>query len=176
MKAVILLLTGLFLICHAGVTDMRIVLLNGEDKPLSAYIGKKIMIVTIPVTMTEQDSLFIKSLSDLSTAYENQVAVIAVPSYEDGYQDNLLNQLTQWYNHIADTNLVITRGMYIRKASGEMQYELFSWLTHKEQNEHFDEDAAGSGEKFFINEQGILFGRAGPETGITETFLNKMLN
>ncbi|HRI22955.1 MAG TPA: hypothetical protein PLA68_18480, partial [Panacibacter sp.] len=169
MKVAILFLTGFFLTCHTGVTDMRIVLLNGEDKPLSIYDGKKIMIVTIPVTMTAQDSLFIKSLSDLSIGFKDQLAIIAVPSYEDGYQDNSLDQLAEWYNHIADSTLVITRGMYIRKASGEMQYELFSWLTHKEQNEHFDEDAAGTGEKFFINEQGVLFGRAGPETGINET-------
>ena len=66
--------------------------------------------------------------------------------------------------------------MYTRKTSTGLQEPLFYWLTHPDENGHFEEETQGVGQKFFTNEEGILFGVVGPEKELSYLLIQRMLD
>lgn len=176
MKA---LITGfIFLLTSAhyslnSIYDVSINTIEGSPKQLNELQGKKIMLVILPVTHTAEDSTFLISLDSLSRAKADAVAFIAVCSYEDGFADSLKTGLTNYYRALLGNQIIITDGMHTRK--NQQQHPLFEWLTKKENNTHFDDDAGGPGQKFFINEQGELYGVYGAEVPLTGRHVLRML-
>jgi hypothetical protein len=49
-------------------------------------------------------------------------------------------------------------------------------LTHADQNGHFDNDATGSREKFFINEKGELYGTVSANGELNNELMDRMIN
>ena len=66
--------------------------------------------------------------------------------------------------------------MHVSKTAGTSQASLFQWLTHKEENRHFDQDVAGTGYKFFVDETGRLYAVLGPGIRLSSPVINKILS
>lgn len=155
--------------------DFNIHTMGGSDYELSSAAGKKIIITILPATQTSEDSLYLHRLDSISIAEQDKVKVVAVPSFEDGYIEDSLNTLLNWYQSTLNSSITISQPLYTHAASISQQDELFNWLTHSMLNTHFEVEVTGAGMMFFIDEQGNLTGVFGPEARFSDGVLNKML-
>jgi glutathione peroxidase len=149
--------------------------IEGNERVMQNFEGKKILLVVLPSTGTANDSVFLKKVDSVSSIYKDRLSVIAIPSFDDGYDGSRKQQLQLFYRSLLNNTITITEGMYTHKTSGNRQHALFKWLTHKEENMHFDIDVKGSGQKFFVSENGELYGVFGPEVNLSAKLLNRML-
>jgi glutathione peroxidase-family protein len=150
--------------------------IDDEDRSMQEFNGKKIMIVILPVTQTTDDSLFLRSVVRASENYGDKISIIGVPSFEDGFNTEDSNNVAFYYRSVMGRVITLGKGMYTKKTSGENQHPLFSWLTHADQNDHFDEDASGVKEKFFINEKGELYGIVSADGELDNDLMDRMVN
>jgi len=168
-----LLLTSFYL--SGDIYSIHITTINGADKSMEDFRGKKILIVVLPVTKTSADSMFLGAIDSISRNYSQNLSIIGVPSFEGGYKISDLDDLRSFYAGLMGTGVTITEGVYTGKGSGERQHKLFTWLTHKEKNVHFDLDIEGPGQKFFINERGELYGVVSPQVKLTSRVMLRMM-
>lgn len=150
--------------------------IEGGITSLSAYSGKKILVITLPVSQSLQADSLLYSLDTLSAARTASLQVVAVTSLEDGYTDLVKPQLLAWYRSKLGSHVLITDGLLTKKSSGSGQHLLFRWMTNADQNEVFDIDAEAPGYKYFINESGILYGVLRPQSKMWGTSVQKTLN
>lgn len=153
--------------------DFEYTTINGQIKQMNEFAGKKIVVIVLPVTQTENDVAHLQLLDSLSKQYADQYTMIGIPSIEDGFEEESADSLKVWYQSLLGDKVILTAGMYTKKSS-YLQHPLFRWLTHKDANMHFDEDVEGPGEMFFINEQGELYGVFSPQIELNEQLLNRM--
>lgn len=147
-------------------TSVTITDITDTIRPLSVFAGTRVMVVILPVTQTADDSAYVIKLDSICDMYAGRLKVLGVLSYEDGYSDSAGATIKSWYAAIKSSNLIITTGIYTHKSSTG-QHDFFGWLTHADQNVHFDDEVSGVGEKFFIDERGALFSVYGPEVGLS---------
>jgi len=157
-----------------SIFDLSFITPGGDEQPLSSYQGKRLMIIVLPVTQTPKDSSLLQLLEVLNNNYRDSVTMIGVPSNDDGYAVDSASSLMSWYRSYLDTSFIITGGMFTRKTS-DNQAPLFSYLTLAEQNEYFNEDVYGPGEKFFINQEGRLYGISVPGADFNEEIFMQMI-
>lgn len=181
MKRLITLLILLIIrqITFAGNTpsggyDFTVTNANGQQHSLSEYQGKKIAIVILPVTTTGDDSATLVKLDSIAFANSGTLQVIAVPSYEDGYTDDMQGNLLTFWQQVLDSSILISQPLYTHKATQGQQDSLFFWMTHVEQNTHFDNEVSGAGSMFLIDEQGNLTGVFEPGALFKTRLLNRI--
>ena len=158
------------------IYNFNVINLEGGTQSLSAYTGKKILVVTLPISQTATNDSLLYSLDTLATSRSYHLQVVAVPAIEDGYNDSLKNQLLTWYRSHLQGNILISEGVYTRKTSGTQQHPLFQWLTKESQNEIFDIDADAPWFKFITNDSGQLYGVLRPGSKISGNSVQKTLN
>ena len=177
MKKILAICFSIFLFSFQVLADLysiKFTTIEGEEKAMGTYQGKKMLILVLPGVIRESDTTYLKAIN--SASFKNQqLTIIAVPSKEDGYSSPASVELNQWYRNYLGNEVVITEGMYTEKTSAA-QHVLFSWLTNKDKNMHFDEDVKGVGHKFFINESGELYGVFDPQAPLSDRLLGLMLN
>ena len=100
MMKLILLISCFFLTGSSVVESIyshSVTTIEGVNKPLSSFTGKKILIITLPLQQTSSNDSLLHSLDSLNTAYNGSLIIIATPSYEDGYTPAIKDSLKQWY-------------------------------------------------------------------------------
>lgn len=132
--------------------------IEGGKDSLVHYQGMKVLIVTLPASVSPAGDTLLMSLDSLGMARVGQLKIIAVPSVEAGFSQVNRDALKQWYRSKLGAHIVVTDGMYTRKMSGSLQHPLFKWLTDVAINKVFDIDAESAGYKYFINAGGVLYG------------------
>lgn len=158
-----------------SIHDYTVPKIEGGNQSLSAYQGKKVLIITLPLLQNASTDSMLNSLDTLASARNATLKVIAVPSYEDGFTAAQKIQLQQWYRSRLGNYILITDGLYTRKTSGSQQHPLFKWLTEEDQNEIFDIDVDGPGYKFFAKTNGQLYGVLRPSSKISGQTVQKTL-
>jgi glutathione peroxidase len=149
--------------------------IEGGNKQLSSYQGKKILVLTLPTQQNASNDSLLTSLDSLRAANTTTLAIIAVPAYEDGFTPALKNSLKTWYRSKLNNDIIITDGLFTRKTSGSQQHGLFQWLTDKNKNGHFDNDVSGPRMKFFVWTDGNLDGVLGAPTKLGGFAMNDLL-
>lgn len=175
-----LLLICFFTMLANGVVGQEIPAISvpkieGGTQSLSAYNGKKILVITVPLLQTPAADSLLYSLDTLAAAHAQELKVIAVPSVEDGYTPSQKDALLEWYRSKLGANIIITDGLYTHRASGTQQHPLFRWLTDLTQNEAFGIDAAGPNYKFFIDGSGKLYAVLLPQTKMHGLSVQKVI-
>jgi glutathione peroxidase len=150
-----------------GLYDHSFRDLNSKNVHLKEFTGKKLLFIILPVSAT--DSLTAQLKSFVAT-YGDKVQVIGVLSQEEGHSKDSKAAIKTIYQN---TGILVTDGMRSRKGNG--QSPLMKWLTNKNENGHFDMDAKGPGQKFFVNEQGTLYAVLG-QLSLSSPFINKIVN
>ncbi|MDZ4794953.1 MAG: hypothetical protein SGI83_11795 [Bacteroidota bacterium] len=179
MKKVLSLGLSVFVLMLLLITSLHnysVTKIEGGSQSLSAYQGKNILIITLPLVQNAASDSMLYSLDTLGAAHIATLKIIAVPSYEDGYTIAQKTQLQQWYRSKLGIHILVTEGMYTRRTSGAQQHPLFNWLTDEELNDGFDIDVAGPGYKYFGNETGQLYGVLRPHSKISGASVQKTLN
>lgn len=168
--------TGLLLYTtFSNIYQYSVPLIQGGNLSLSAYTGKKIMMVVLPLEQNASSDSMLFSLDTLAAAHYNNLQVIAVPAYEDGYSNSQKENLRQWYRSKLDNRIIITDGLYTRKTSGNQQHDLYKWLTQVGMNNHFDLDTEGPGQSYFVNTQGELYAVLRPQTKMWSRTITKVI-
>jgi len=170
-----LLFLFIILTSLTGVFDLSITGLNGSTHTLGEYQGKKIAIIILPPTANSKDSTLLLKVDSIALANISRLKIIAVPSFDDGYTENNQKMLTNFYQSMIDSSILVSQPLYTHKTSGTQQDALFNWLTHVDRNTHFDNDVKGAGNLFLINEQGKLIGVFEPGALRNNKFLNRLL-
>lgn len=155
--------------------NFSVPVMEGGSQSLSAYSGKKVMIITLPLEQTSFSDSVLYSLDTLAAARAHELKVIGVPSIEDGYTSAQKTELMQWYRSKLDTGILITDGLYTHKSSGSQQHPLFNWLTHNTGNGVFNVDADSPGFKYICNSTGTLYGVLNPQTKMHGSLVQKTL-
>jgi len=155
---------------------IHFVTIDGEDRSMEEFSGKKIMIVILPVTESADDVNFLKSVVKANEKYGHKISVVAMPSFEDGYSETDFNKVAYHYRMAMGRSITISQAMYTRKTSRAKQHPLFAWLTHANQNGHFDGDVTGAREKFFINENGELYAIVSGKGELNNQLMDRMVN
>lgn len=148
--------------------DLPVKDIDGNAINLKKYIGKKILFLVVPVKRT--DSLLIQ-LDSFLVQYSSKINVIGILSNEDGYRPDTKSTLKQLY---ANKGIVLTEAMNIRK--GQDQSPLLQWLTDRSKNHHFDMDAKGIGQKFFVSETGRLFAVMPRQADLNYPMMSRIVN
>ncbi len=175
MKILVSLLFSAQILFASGIHNFTVAKIEGGNQSLSAFHGKKILVVTLPLVQTAAADSILYSLDTLAAARINTLKIIAVPAYEDGFTMPQKNQLKNWYRSKLGNHILITDGLYTRKTSGTQQHALFKWLTNATQNEVFDIDANAPGHKFFANGSGTLYSVLRPHTRISGMAVQRTL-
>ena len=178
MKKIILIFSS-FLFAYVSKAQTMytysVTSIEGVNKPLSAYSGKKILVITLPTQQNAANDSVLHSLDSIRIAYPGQLQIIAVPAYEDGYTPTVKASLTQWYRSKLGADIIITDGMYTRKTSGSQQHPLFQWLTDKNKNGSFNQDVTGIKNKFIIWTDGSLTSVLGAPVKLGGAVMNDLL-
>lgn len=171
LSLILFFLSGPF---QESIYDFNITSLEGENISLGSARGKKIMIVVLPVNETTGNTIFLAQLDSISRAHGENAVLIAVPSYEEGFSNDIRNNVKEWYESFLNERVIITQGYHTHKSSGAEQDGLLSWLTHKDKNGHFDNEVSGTGQKYFINESGELYAVYGPEVPLNSKAIQRI--
>jgi len=178
MKRLILLPVFFFFLAAANaqssLLDSSLIRLTGQQQTLSDYAGKKLWIVVLPLGRGDQDAFFMRKLDSICDSYSRRIETIGVVSYEAGYTDSQLAALQDWLSQYSRPNLIITKGMHIKK--GGLQSGLFRWLTDAHRNGHFDMDTGGAGQQFLVDATGKLYRVSGTGIILSWRGVSKMLN
>lgn len=178
MSRLILIISCFFLIsatCVESIYTHSVTTIEGVNKSLQAYQGKKLLVVTLPVQQSSSADSLLHSLDSIGQANTGSLVIIATPAYEDGYTVSMKENLKQWYRSILSTEIIVTEGMYTRKTSGNQQHPLFRWLTDKSRNNHFDRDVEGPNNKFIVWTTGELIGVLGSQVKVGSNAINELL-
>ena len=173
LNALSLLLVGFFI---SSIYNYAVPKIEGANQSLSSYQGRKIMVITLPIIQNVSSDSLLYSLDTLGAAHQVDLAIIAVPSYEDGFTVAKKSQLKQWYRSKLGNYITVTDGLYTYKSSGSQQHELFAWLTKVSMNGIFDMDTEGPGSKFFVNANGELYSVMPPAVRVSSKTVNRIIN
>ncbi len=151
----VLLLSGFVLSGYGQSADsLTIKNIDGADVSLLSYQGKKILFLIAPSDLS--DSLKVNEIAAFNAQYGDSLHLVCIMSKEDGYVDSNKAAIKSMYQS-RGLNVLLTEGMYTKKAAGTNQSTLMQWLTKRSINKRFDEDAGGVGQQFYVNENGKLF-------------------
>jgi glutathione peroxidase-family protein len=147
--------------------------IDGNSAGLMPYRGKKMMVLVI--SGQEKDSALLNQLASFCERYKDSIAVIAVPSIEDGYSaDNKANVKRLFSER--NLQVLLLEGCYTRKTTGENQGELMQWCTTKTQNMMLDRDIMGPGHRFFIDDMGGMQYGAMPFVSYSAPFIQRFMS
>lgn len=127
--------------------------INGDTIQLSSFAGKPTIVYEFNASNPST-----QQLQALDTLYHNsngQLNVVAIPVQDFGAVSttdslkHLLSQIGVDYS-VADTG-------YAQKAASPQEVVL-QWITHVQQNGHFDDDISAEGKIFVISATGTLYG------------------
>lgn len=177
MRYLILLFGFLFLSFEApdDIYIYSIGSVDGTTISLQQFKGKKLLVFLLPDTQLSEDSAWLSRIDSICRQNEDSLAIIGVPSIEDGYVGNLQNTVSTWYRSVLDSNIMITKPCLTHKSSGSDQEGLFQWISSADKNGYFEKEITGTGSMFFISGTGELSGFFGPEAKWSNKVINRML-
>ena len=165
-KLIIFSLMGLFSIFKSNsqvtelkspvtsIYDIQINALEGESLDLSAFKGKKLLIVNVASKcgFTPQ----YKDLQDLHELYGENVAIIGVPCNQFlGQEPGGAEEIATFCERNYGVTFQITEKVDVK---GKQQHPLYSWLTDKSKNGSQDSSVKWNFQKYVISENGELEG------------------
>jgi glutathione peroxidase len=157
-----------------SIYSLSIKSIDDKKISISSFRGKKMLFVVVPVTA--QDSLLdLKSLKELLSKYDTSIIAIGIPAVEFGYQKSMDREIRKLYQKMP-ANFILAGGMNVRKSSAEQQDSLFQWLTKRENNFHFEQEVINPGQKFFVDEQGSLYGVLGYHVPFSNPVMDRILS
>jgi glutathione peroxidase len=143
---------------------------SGNSAAMQSLARKKTMFIVLPVEVN--DPLH-KQLISFSDQYGDTINIVGILSVEDGHQKNSNEAIKNLY---AQTRVLLTEPMHVRKLSASKQSELLQWLTDRNKNHHSDRDAAHTGMKFFVDETGRLYAVMSNVTGLQSPIISRIVH
>jgi glutathione peroxidase len=171
---VLIMLTGLFSFNNPDdIYGIPLKNIDGATIDLNIYRGRKIMLVILPLS-TQDNSISTTELISIENQFDSLI-VIGVPAEEMGFTSADKGKIKSLYRN-QGTNFILTEGMEVKKSAGPAQATIFQWLTNKSRNHHFNNDVSGTGDKFFVDEKGKLYGEINSQFRLSDPTINRILS
>lgn len=146
--------------------------IDGGAISLSTYQGKKILFLIAPSRLA--DSSKVDEIATFQAKYPDSVKLIGIMSIEEGYVDSNKVAIKSIYQS-RGISIVLTQGMHTSSADSTNQSAIMKWLTRRSLNKRFNEDAAGVGQQFYVNEAGKLYSILVPQTPLISPAVERNL-
>lgn len=153
-----------------SILEAKVKGLSNDSIAFNQFAGKKTLFIVVP--LSQSDAVF-QQLQAFKARYGDTVHIVGIVSKEDGYLETQKEAVLNLYNV---TGILLTEAMYTRKTAGTNQSVLMQWLTNKDKNHHFNNDATGIGSKFFISETGRLFAVLPPQASLQMPMIDKIVH
>ena len=174
MKRIISILVLLNFIINASqsqsIYELKVKTIEGDSISLKQFTGRKTMFIIVP--LSKQDSVY-DQLQKFKKLYKDTVNIVGIVSIDDGYKSGQANSIRKLFDEMG---IILTDGMFTRKKEGIKQSSLLQWLTDKNKNRHYDNDANGVGTKFFITETGRLFAVLPPQASLQNQIIDRIVH
>ncbi|MBI1344010.1 MAG: glutathione peroxidase [Terrimonas sp.] len=133
--------------------DLTLVQNNGDPLPLSAYKGKKVLLVN-----TASDCGYTAQYDDLQQLYEtykDKLVVIGFPANDFKEQEKGSDEeIAKFCRLNFGVSFPLAKKSSVRR--GEEQNPVFRWLTDKQYNGWNDRAPVWNFTKYLVNEEGML--------------------
>ena len=170
----IICITTFFSFCYFDdIYNLSIKTIEGNKVELSIYRGKKILFVILLLT-AEDTTMSVSALETLQKKYANSLVIIGIVAAETGFIKADEIKIKSLYKDMKP-GFLISEAIKVKKAAGNEQSSLFQWLTHKDKNRHFDNDAKGVGHMFFVDETGNLYAVMRPGIKLSNPVIERIL-
>ena len=157
-----------------SIYDINIRDIKGQPVNFNTWQGKKILFIVL--AGNETDSAAVNQIAVFKNKFAGQVEVIGIPSIEAGAGQMSNEAMDSLYKRDGNMALLLAENMYVNETSGTTQSGLLQWLTHKEQNGHFDQKVKDVGQKFFIDGSGSLYAVMGSDISLTAPVIEKIIS
>lgn len=135
----------------SSIYDFKVASINGGNEiDLSAYKGKKILIVNVPSQLVTDRQY--AELNELQKKYQDKLVVIGFLADEFGIAPGSKQRHAD-YRTDYNVSFPMTSKTQIRGAN---MSPVFKWLTSKQYNKLKDSEVKWNFQKYLINEQGEL--------------------
>ncbi len=165
-------LFGFFLIMvsmQSSIYNIQVETLEQATISISSFSGKKIVIS--PFNASNPDIAWLRHLDSLQMS-NRKLQVIAVPA-NDFANAGSNASLSALKDSLA-LHLIILKSTDVKKSAGVNQNLLLKWLTHVNENGHFDVDVLAEGQMFIVSSNGILYSVL--DNDVPADILNQILN
>ncbi len=146
--------------------------IDGKEISLDNYKGKKLLFITLSPNLS--DSSLHQLMAFRQKYSSDSLAIIGIPALEDGFTRKSAYAVYKTVNR-DDISLIISEPVNVRKTASQ-QVALFFWLTHVENNRHFNNDVTSPGQKFFLDESGILYAVMSQRQSLNGPTVQKIVN
>lgn len=153
-----------------SIYELTIKSVKGDSISIKQFAGKKTLFIIVP--LSKQDSVY-NQMRKFKERYKDSVNIVGILSIDDGYKSGQSNSIKTMFDELG---IVLTEGMYTRKKEGSKQSVLLQWLTDKNKNRHYNNDASGIGTKFFISETGRLFAVLPPQASLQNQIIDRIVH
>ena len=140
-----------------SIYSLQIQDIDGNNRPLSPYQGKKILIVPFSTGSSRVGQL--QGLQQLHQQYGDSVVVIAFPTNSFNSESRTDAQIKQFCQETYGVTFLLAKK---NPVSGEDMQPVFQWLASSSENGIMDAPAVTSFQKFLVNESGMLVGVFAP--------------
>ena len=136
-----------------SIHDLKFTKLSGEEKSLSEYKGKKILLVNTASECGYTDQL--EGLQKLWEHNKDNLVVIGFPSNDFKNQEKLNDkEIANFCSNIYHITFPVSKKTVVKK-SGE-QHPIYQWLSDKNKNGWNEKPPAWNFSKYLIDEDGVL--------------------
>ncbi len=155
------------------IYDYKLKNIKGEELDLSAFKGKKILLVNTASAcgLTPQ----YKQLEELNENFKDKLQVIGLPCNDFAGQEPGTEQEIEKF---CEVNFGVSFPLTSKvKIKGEQPDAIYQFLTKKELNGYADSEVAWNFQKYLVNESGELIGVfAPPVDPLSDEILNAIEN
>jgi glutathione peroxidase-family protein len=153
---------------QSTIYDLDVQTPDGNIIKFSNYKGQKILIVSMTA-----DNLTTKNLNfwDSLQRSNSPLVVVLIPANDLGkpVDDSTIKAI----NGNLSKNLILSASVQVKKAEGQSQDPILQWLTHSDQNAHFNTDVTTNEQIYVVSESGVLY--AVLENGVPVTVIDQVL-
>lgn len=156
----------------SNIYDYQFTALNGQQINLSAYTGKKILLVNI-ASESEYAHVQIPQLELLQQLHESNLIIIGFSSNDFGNEPRTNAELSAFLNNTYAAHFLVSTLINVKLGTTNL-HPLYNWLQDSNQNTSMSL-VSGDFHKYLFDEQGNMAGSFSGEINPMDTQIRNIL-
>jgi hypothetical protein len=142
---------------------------NSHPVFVDSFQNKKMLVILLPAM---QDSAMTRQILRFQARHSGKINILALVEASPGAA--VADSLQNVYALLSGSGIVVSEGMTFLSTDPGKREALVNWLTTKSRNRKAEMAAAGR--KYFVSEDGQLYGILGPETSLDMPMADFLVN
>lgn len=153
---------------QSSIYDLYIQKPEGDSISMSMFKGNKILIIAVSQDNLQKSDLNFWDSVQISNA---PLVVILVPA--DDFGKTVDDSTIAVIKSNLSTNIILSDDVLVKKSEGQNQDPILQWLTHTDENTHFNAEITSGKQIYVVSESGVLY--AVLEKGVPAQVLDQLL-